>query len=849
MRRSLFESHSAQPYQPPRLQPNIFAKLAQLSFRYAGLVVAMWTLLAALIFIGGFYMHKITPQQPMDFAASSEAVKNLASLNRNFPNLNSMIALNISNEDPERLKLDRASLITAIEAKRDIFDLVFAPGTGNYYDTHGILYHSLDDVKARVAYAVSLRPLFSAVAAAPTTESLATLVNQVSASIELGRDPQGLDALFSEAAKSLKALMEGQDRQVDWTVVAGLNVDLQPKSSLVFVLPNPNANGTAITTIEALLKSLPTAEGTTTIVDAVPLAHPESAPQKSPQLLAGFIMAGIFMVFALAALIGDFSLSAMIMAPALGAVAMLQGAILYVLPHHVNALWPLPIAIFIIVLQLATRHAFAALETLARGHNNESAVMLAAQKQGGGLRWLGVIMVAVWASWLTIGNRDFGIVAAMMLVSIVIGTLASLMLIPALVRLLPAPSWRAGEWLLVMYEGLFSNNLWPLLRNALTFAVLVAAGAGFWFVPKILDRTPDTLISDAAVNILAPSARDADAMVKKMKTIPQAQSVRWLGAFLPQQVDEKLSALQGLKDNFTPIAPVSPQDNETLRQQIEQLLERLQNIADSQATRPELRSAAQEFRRSLELLAASTNNAEVRALENRIFGSFNVLTNRAEALVALDKPSLNSLDPRLKALFLSPDNQFRLEVSPVPGQSNLELAQILYANNLPVAHPGLVLEQGRANLKRSTIMIFAAAVAIGLVVLMLAIGEIASFIAASATLIVCLGLASAAVTVFNIEVTAANAMIGIVMLAFAFALVALAFLKRQVTTANLPNGQHALEAWLPTALLTTLLVPTIFLQIQSHSQHLTLLTSGLAAVTTIVAFLLRPLTQLLRGEK
>jgi hypothetical protein len=30
---------------------------------------------------------------------------------------------------------------------------------------------------------------------------------------------------------------------------------------------------------------------------------------------------------------------------------------------------------------------------------------------------------------------------------------------------------------------------------------------------------------------------------------------------------------------------------------------------------------------------------------------------------------------------------------------------------------------------------------------------------------------------------------------------------------------------------------------------LTLLTSGLAAVTTIVAFLLRPVTQLLRGEK
>jgi uncharacterized protein len=849
MRRSLFDNYTAPIIQPPRLQPNIFAKLARFSFRNAALVVVTWILLCTVILSGGLYSHKDITQEPLDFSASSNAGKNLAALNANFPNLDSMIAINISNADPEKLKLDRNRLVAAIEEKQNFFDLVFVPGTGSYYETHGILYHPADEVKTRVAYAQSLHPLFAAIAEAPTTQSLATLVNEVSASIELGRDPQGLDALFSESAKSVQALMQGTERLVDWTQVAGLNVDLQPTSALVFVLPKADVNGEALAAIEAVLKSLPRDQATTTLTDKAPHAKPAVVPAPQVHPVLGMVMAGIFLIFALVAILGDFNLSVMVMLPVLGTKAILLGCIFYFLPQHADALWPLVIAIGIISLQLSTRHSFAALEALTLGKGNESAVMLAAQKQGRGIILLSLMMMVIWAAWLTIGDPRFVTLVGIMVLCIIVSSLAALMLIPALVRLLPdSPEWRAGEWLLPLHEGFFNNGTWPALRGILTVAVVITALAGFWFAPRLLNVAPNIQPADTAVNILATSPQEAESFVKRLKTIPQAQAVRWLGAFLPQQMDEKLLAMQGLKDNFPRITPLIPQDPNVLREHIGTLQESLLAISSSPATRPELRAAADEFRRSLALLAATSGNKEVRALENRIFGSFNVLPNRADALASLEKPNLETLDPRLKALFASPENQFRLEVTPVPGQSNAALARVLAANNFPVAHPIVVSDEAVANLKNNSIMVLVAALGAGLLMLIFATTEFAGFFAALITLATMLGVIAAAAALFNVLVSPDHMLALIIIIASAFAIAATAFLKQQITDDAPPDALHATEAWLPAIFLGAISTPALFLKFDPYASQLTMFTVCIGVVTIIVAFLLRPLTLVFRGE-
>jgi uncharacterized protein len=846
MRRSLFESHSAPTPARPRLQPNGFAKLARFSFRHALAIIVMWLVFSAAILATGFFSLGTTRQEPLDFSATSPATKNLATLKENFPNLESLIAINISNASSDKLQLDRANLVQALENKKDVFDLVYAPGTGSYYETHGILYHSLEEIKARVAYARSLHPLFSAIVEAPTTESLATLVNEVSASIELGRDPQGLDALFSESAKSIQALIQGNERLVDWTHVAGLNIDAQPVSALVFVLPKITTGKSAATEIATILEALPRADGTTTIVDQVSEVKAVAPPIARPQVMAGIAMAAIFMIFALVFMVGDFNLSAMIMLPVLITKAFMLGALFYVLPKYTFALWPLIIAIGIITVQLSTRHGFAALDALKLGRGKESAVMFAAQKQGRGIMLLSVMMIAVWAAGLAVGDAVFTKVSAIMALSIVITVLSTLTLVPALVCVLPgAPVWRAGEWLELLHQSFFRNNMWRTLRAVLTLAIIAMACAGLWFSPQLLTNPQQKVEADVAVNILARSPQEAEAFVKKLKTIPQAQSVRWLGAFLPQQVDDKLAALQGLKDNFARITPLIPQNPEILREHIGTLQESLQAIANSSATRPELAAAAQEFRRSLELLASTSSNVEVHALENRIFGSFNILPDLADSLTALGKPSLDSLDPRLKTLFLSPQNQFRLEVTPQPSQSNLSLARVLAVHDFPVAHPSLVVQDGFERLQRNSILLTAALFGAGLLMLVFATLEFAGFFASALAMIIMMGLLAAAATGLQIQLSADHLIVFIIICAFAFAIVATAFLKERITNTD---ALHAIEAWMPAALLIAITTPALFVKLDSYAPQLLIITLGVCAVTIMTTILLRPLTLILRGE-
>jgi hypothetical protein len=207
--------------------------------------------------------------------------------------------------------------------------------------------------------------------------------------------------------------------------------------------------------------------------------------------------------------------------------------------------------------------------------------------------------------------------------------------------------------------------------------------------------------------------------VAKLKEIPEAKAVRWLGAFLPQQVEEKQTVLSELKDQFPHITPLIPQNVDVLREHISTLQESLQAIGNATAARPQLKAAAIEFRQSLELLAATSENKEVLAFENRVFGSFNVLPERSQAFVDMDKPTFNSFDERLRSLFLAADGTLRLEVSPQAGVSNEDLARKLSAERFHVAHPILAIDGADLTRMQTYEMILALAMCLSILAVLI----------------------------------------------------------------------------------------------------------------------------------
>jgi hypothetical protein len=693
MRRSLFDNYAPQEYKQPRLQPNFFAKLAQFSFRHAYVVLAFWFAISVGLAVFAFQQKPLAPI-PFEFAANSSAQKYQSLLEKEFPNLNTMITINISNADAERLKRARQLLISGLEADTENFDVAYAPGTGTYYETHAILYHTLDDIKARVAYAKSLKPLFDAIAEAPTTASLATLVNEVLGSIEQGRDPQGLDELFSESAKAVQALMLGNERPVDWNFVAGLNAENAATNALVFAVPQKGKAVAAATALKTLIATLPQDDGTTTLVDQ---PEPSSAEIEPPatlkQLPAALAMAAILVAFAFAAFIGDLTLSAMIVVPTSIAVAIYSSAALIALPTLNTNFWPMQIAVGFLTLLGAARLAFALVETHNIARTRESAVMLASQKQGGTILWMSIAASTIMAALLASQSLNYLVPVLLAVAVFIFSALLVISASSAIASFHPEPSyWHASQWLHPVSNAILKNNFTQLLLKSTAVAAVLCGALGFWFAPTLTAETTAPKIHEAAVNIVATSLEEADLILAKLKTIPEAQGVRWIGAFLPQQVEEKQKILSELKDQFPRITPLIPQDVDLLREHISTLQESLKAIGNAPAARPALKSAASEFRQSLELLAATSENKEVLAFENRIFGSFNVLPERSQAFVDMDKPNFDSFDPRLRNLFLSPSGTLRLEVTPLANVSNEDLARKLSAERFHVAHPVLVAD-------------------------------------------------------------------------------------------------------------------------------------------------------------
>ena len=479
--------------------------------------------------------------------------------------------------------------------------------------------------------------------------------------------------------------------------------------------------------------------------------------------------------------------------------------------------------------------------------NKQSAVMLAYQKQGSGIVWLACIAILVWCGWLAIAQTPFILMTAVTVTALAVALGACFTLLPALAFVLPGKiSWRAADWFLPIYQTLFANRTWRNLRRYTAVIAVLAACASLFFASKLQNTSITQVDRNQTVNFLVRSQEEAKAALKKLGTIPQAQSARWLGAFLPEQADLKHQLLQGLDKQFPNFEPLSPQDPASLRDQITSLLVSLEEIATSSAARPELRKAAHDFRRSLEILSNTTNNGEVLEFENRIFGEFNRLNDHANSLANLDKPVLETLDPKLKSLFVSTQNIFRVEVTPMKGTSPAGLANMLAANGFAVAHPALQADSAHRVLIASSVMSLAAMLLLGLLTLVFAIREVSGAMASLATCFIAICTALGVAELSQITLSQIALLQATALLAAILVIIASAFLKRQITDHAPPDALHAAEAWLPTMVIAAIAAPAGFLNFIPWAKDLGVFAIALCVITSTIAMLLRPLTIMLR---
>ncbi len=142
--------------------------------------------------------------------------------------------------------------------------------------------------------------------------------------------------------------------------------------------------------------------------------------------------------------------------------------------------------------------------------------------------------------------------------------------------------------------------------------------------------------------------------------------MRWMGTFMPQQVEEKRKILQALAGTIPGVSDggaVGPYD---LLENLRGIEIGLRVISDGAGTDEGLRASAHELRRSLAVLASTSKTPESTAaeLERLLFSGFGELAKTADGLSRLTAPQLPDLDQNLRALYVSRGDRWRVEALP-----------------------------------------------------------------------------------------------------------------------------------------------------------------------------------------
>lgn len=845
MRRALFDDLRRPPAKP-RLKPNFFARAAQISMRNPGSVLLAAVFIALLMLLPIF--SHFPAMNRLDFLGGGQAGKNWSKLQKDFPGIENLATLAVAHPDAAKLKQIREDVVEKLKARTDLFQEVLAPGAGDYYNTYGVYYHQPAELDARVAYALSLKPLFQAVAAAPNGNSLSTLVNEVAASIEQGRDPQGLDMLFTEAAASVQALMRGEERSVDWLKVAGLALDDNAQAGIILAWPKPGNVTAANVLIDSLAEGLRSDPSVTVIVQKAPGEPgqpPKSAAQHRTLVVIAFSLLLIFMV--LFTLLGQLRLVLIVLVPPTLSILAAASFLAYSAPSDWLGFWPVLVAAAALGLVIGLRFIFASLEPLSQNRGSITSIMLAAQQQGPGLIWLALACTLPWVTWAVAGDARLVPTVMAMSIAATIAVVGTILVQPALLHVFRGHlEWQAREWLVPLHDVIFDTVMWRRLRSLLMLAAIPVIAMGLWFHPAPAQPLAMKDLSNAQVNLLMHSPEAARAAIVKLKSVPKAGAVRWLGAFLPADVEAKQFVLSQLKGAFPEILPQQASRLDDLQQQMDTLGESLTNIANAQGARPELKAAAEDLRRSLALFSNTGTERELLRFENRLFGSFNRLSKWAEAVAKLDPPEIKNLDPALRSMFQAANGDLRIEVTPQDGTTSLALARDLEQRGLAVAHPGV----GSLNNSDQFWRTLAASSWVSLVVVLLSLGlairNLAGTLAAILVALIAIPGGVAVALAFSMQLEPDTLLFGTCGLTLLLLLILNSFIKKPVTSRRVHPAQYATEGWALALLFAAATAPAMVFDLQPWGDRAEPLLALMVMVTVVVGLFLVPLVRALR---
>ena len=107
-----------------------------------------------------------------------EARKNYLEFTHSFPNIENVMLVVIDGETPEIARQATKHLQQALAERPDLFHDVYIPGSGEFFEKHGLLYRELDDLDEFSLQIAQVQPILTALEREPTVANLASLIER-----------------------------------------------------------------------------------------------------------------------------------------------------------------------------------------------------------------------------------------------------------------------------------------------------------------------------------------------------------------------------------------------------------------------------------------------------------------------------------------------------------------------------------------------------------------------------------------------------------------------------------------------------------------------------------------------
>ncbi len=673
------------------------------SARNAWLVLSLGIVLAAL---SAYYVRlhfAINTNFDLLISQNLPWMEHRIAFQKAFPSEGMGILAVLDAPTPE-LAQDAAARLTG-RLNQSVPHIVSAQEAGNapFFRRNGLLFLSPPELTNALAGLSRSAPLLGPLAKDPSLRGIMESIRLSSRGVRFNRvSLETLAPQFRAMTQTIEETLDNKPAYFSWQTV--LNSPPPPRQQIVSVNPRLDFSslqpgGEAVASIRKTARDLGLAgEGTRLrITGQVPMDDDQLSTLQegaAPNVIAS--ITAILLILWLA-LHSWRIIVAMFLTVALGLSLTAAAGLLMA-----KALNPISVAFFVLFVGIGVDFAlqFSVAYRVARFHNYDpmGALVVTAARNGGRLVLAGLATAAGFLSFLPTSYRGVSELGEIASSGMIIALIASLTILPALLRLVNPPPERSPlgyAWLIPLDEFLERRRLSIVVGTVLV--ILAASPILYWLefdsnpthlqnpkaesVATYLELSKNPNFSSWTAEILAPSLGEADAIATRLAALPEVARVTTLNGFVPQDQDQKLTQIlqkaNELSDNLSPpkgSAKPSDQDN------INSLNAAAAKLNEAANAHPEGKGAraAQGLARSLTELANASPEKRQKAEQAFVFPLRITLDNIRGSLHP-DRITLQTLPASLVRAWLTPDGRARVSVAP-KGDQNDDAVIIRFAD-------------------------------------------------------------------------------------------------------------------------------------------------------------------------